>query len=204
MSERELNRVEVLSQVSRGGMTAAIAAQVLGLSRRQVHRLLKRFRSDGPAAIRHRARGRVSNRRIDPAVREFAMTLVGESSLDFGPTLAAEKLQEDHGLTVSRETLRQWMQDAGIWLSRKQRRTFHQPRLRRECHGELIQIDGSDHRWFEDRGGPCTLLVFVDDATSALMHLAFVTSESTFSYFGALAAYLVRHGRPVALRQIGT
>jgi hypothetical protein len=142
-----------------------------------VHRLLERFRSDGPAAIRHRARGRVSNRRIDPAVREFAMTLVGESYPDFGPTLAAEKLQEDHGLTVSRETLRQWMQDAGIWLSRKQRRTFHQPRLRRECHGELVQIDGSDHRWFEDRGGPCTLLVFVDDATSALMHLAFVTSE---------------------------
>jgi transposase len=95
-----------------------------------VHRLLERFRSDGPAAIRHRARGRVSNRRIDPAVREFAMTLVGESYPDFGPTLAAEKLQEDHGLTVSRETLRQWMQDAGIWLSRKQRRTFHQPRLR--------------------------------------------------------------------------
>ncbi|ESQ10912.1 MAG: hypothetical protein N838_35330, partial [Thiohalocapsa sp. PB-PSB1] len=100
-----------------------------------VHRLLERFRSDGPAAIRHRARGRVSNRRIDPAVREFAMTLVGESYPDFGPTLAAEKLQEDHGLTVSRETLRQWMQDAGIWLSRKQRRTFHQPRLRRECDG---------------------------------------------------------------------
>jgi transposase len=84
MSERELNRVEVFSQLSRGGMTAASAAQVLGLSRRQVHRLLERFRSDGPAAIRHRARGRVSNRRIDPAVREFAMTLVGESSLDFG------------------------------------------------------------------------------------------------------------------------
>jgi transposase len=100
MSERELNRVEVLSQVSRGGMTAAIAAQVLGLSRRQVHRLLERFRSDGPAAIRHRARGRVSNRRIDPAVREFAMTLVRESYPDFGPTLAAEKLREDDGLTM--------------------------------------------------------------------------------------------------------
>jgi hypothetical protein len=99
---------------------------------------------------------------------------------------------------VSRETLRKWMQDAGIWLSRKQRRTFHQPRLRRECYGELIQIDGSDHHWFEDRGPACTLLVFIDDATSTLMHLEFVTSESTFSYFGALEAYLHEHGRPVA------
>ena len=85
-----------------------------------------------------------------------------------------------------------------MWLSRKQRRTFHQPRLRRECFGELIQIDGSEHRWFEDRGDPCTLLVFIDDATSTLMEMRFVTSESTFSYFEALESYLVQHGRPVA------
>lgn len=198
MSERELNRVEVLGQIVQGRMTAKTAANLLGLSRRQVHRLLERFRSEGPAAIRHKARGRASNNRIDPAVRAFAVTLVKEHYADFGPTLAAEKLGEEHGLKVSRETLRKWMQDAGIWLSRKQRRTFHQPRLRRECYGELIQIDGSDHRWFEDRGPPCTLLVFIDDATSTLMHLEFVTSESTFSYFGALERYLVAHGRPVA------
>ena len=165
MSERELNRIEVLSQVTQGRMTAVTAANVLGLSRRQVHRLLKDFQTDGPAAIRHKARGRRSNNRIDPAVSEFAVTLVRENYIDFGPTFAAEKLAEDHGLKVSRETLRKWMQDAGIWLSRKQRRTFHQPRLRRECLGELIQIDGSDHRWFEDRGPACTLLVFIDDAT---------------------------------------
>lgn len=198
MSERELNRVEVLSQVSQGRMTATTAANVLGLSRRQVHRLLKKFQTDGPAAIRHKARGRASNNRIDPAVREFAVTLVRENYIDFGPTFAAEKLEEDHGLKVSRETLRKWMQDAGIWLSRKQRRTFHQPRLRRECYGELIQIDGSDHHWFEDRGTACTLLVFIDDATSTLMHLVFVKSENTFSYFDALEAYLHEHGRPVA------
>lgn len=198
MSERELNRVEVLSRVSQGRMTAVNAANVLGLSRRQVHRLLKTFQAHGPAAIRHKARGRASNNRIDPAVREFAVTLVRENYVDFGPTFAAEKLDEDHGLKVSRETLRKWMQDAGIWLSRKQRRTFHQPRLRRECLGELIQIDGSDHHWFEDRGPSCTLLVFIDDSTSTLMHLEFVTSESTFSYFGALEAYLYEHGRPVA------
>lgn len=198
MSERELNRIEVLSQVTQGAMTAMTAANVLGLSRRQVHRLLKDFQAEGPGAIRHKARGRRSNNRIDPAVRAFAVTLVRENYIDFGPTFAAEKLAEDHGLKVSRETLRKWMQDAGIWLSRKQRRTFHQPRLRRECFGELVQIDGSDHRWFEDRAAACTLLVFIDDATSTLMELRFVKSESTFSYFEALDAYLIKHGRPVA------
>ena len=198
MSERELNRIEVLSQVLQGRMSAVTAADVLDLSRRQVHRLLKRFGADGAAAIRHQARGRASNNRIAPTIREAAMSLVRDRYADFGPTLAAEKLAECHGLTVSRETLRKWMQDAGLWLSRKQRRTFHQPRLRRECLGELIQIDGSDHRWFEDRGPACTLLVFIDDATSTLMHLEFVSSESTFSYFGALERYLTLHGRPVA------
>lgn len=198
MSERDLNRIEVLSQVTQGRMTAVTAANVLGLSRRQVHRLLKTFQTDGAGAIRHKARGRRSNNRIDSAVRAFAVTLVKESYADFGPTLAAEMLAAHHGLTVSRETLRKWMQDAGIWLSRKQRRTFHQPRLRRECLGELIQIDGSDHRWFEDRGPICTLLVFIDDATSTLMQLRFVRSESTFSYFEALELYLTAHGRPVA------
>jgi hypothetical protein len=123
---------------------------------------------------------------------------VRESYADFGPTLAAEMLAERHGLTVSRETLRKWMSEAGLWLPKAQRRSFHQPRRRRERYGELIQIDGSDHRWFEDRGPPCTLLVFVDDATSRLMQMRFVPSESTFAYFEALELYLEAHGRPVA------
>ena len=113
MSERELNRIEVLSQVTQGRMTAVTAANVLGLSRRQIHRLLKTFQSEGAAAIRHKARGRRSNNLIDPAIREFAVTLVKENYIDFGPTFAAEKLAEDHALKVSRETLRKWMQDAG-------------------------------------------------------------------------------------------
>ena len=107
-------------------------------------------------------------------------------------------LAEQHGLKVSRETLRGWMIEAGLWLSRKQRRRFHQPRLRREALGELVQIDGSEHRWFEDRAEPCTLLVFIDDATGRLMQLRFVPSESAFAYFEALQGYLETHGRPVA------
>lgn len=198
MSERELNRVEVLAQVDDGRLSVDNAANMLSLTRRQVFRLLKRYRQDGAAAIRHRARGKPPNNRIHHAKRDYALSLIKESYADFGPTLAAEVLAEHHGFKVSRETVRKWMQEDGIWLSRKQRRTFHQPRLRRECYGELIQIDGSDHRWFEDRGDPCTLLVFIDDATSTLMELRFVTSESTFSYFEALESYLLKHGRPVA------
>ena len=198
MSERDLNRVEVLSQVDDGRLTVDDGAAMLAMSRRQIFRLLKRLRSDGVASIRHKARGRRPNNRISDARRALALSLIRESYADFGPTLAAEMLEERHGLKVSRETLRKWMQDDGLWLSRKQRRRFHQPRLRRECHGELIRIDGSDHRWFEDRGPACTLLVFIDDATSTLMHLEFVSSESTFSYFGALERYLEAHGRPVA------
>ena len=180
MSERELNRVEVLAQVDDGQLSVDNAANMLDLTRRQIFRLLKRYRQDGAPAIRHKARSRPPNNRIHGAKRDFAMALIKESYADFG------------------ETLRKWMVEDGIWLSRKQRRTFHQPRLRRECFGELIQIDGSDHRWFEDRGDPCILLVFIDDATSTLMELRFVSSESTFSYFEALESYLLKHGRPVA------
>lgn len=198
MSEKELNRVEVLAQIDDGRLTVANGANLLDLTVRQVYRLLKRYRLDGAAAIRHKARGKPPNNQIHKAKRDYALSLIKESYADFGPTLAAEMLEQHHGFKVSRETLRKWMQEDGIWLSRKQRRTFHQPRLRRECFGELIQIDGSDHRWFEDRGDPCTLLVFIDDATSTLMELRFVKSESTFSYFEALESYLLKHGRPVA------
>lgn len=198
MSERDLNRIEVLSQVVEGRLTALNAANLLAISRRHVHRLLRRFKDNGPSGIGHRGRGRASNNQIGSATRRYALDIVRDRYADFGPTLAAEMLGEHHDLTISRETLRKWMIDDGLWLSRKQRRTLHQPRLRRACFGELIQIDGSDHRWFEERGSACTLLVFIDDATSTLMHLEFVISESTFSYFGALEAYLHEHGRPVA------
>jgi hypothetical protein len=177
MSERDLRRVEVLTEVANGRRTVASAAVVLALSVRQAHRLLKRYRDRGAGGLAHEARERYP---------------------DFGPTLAAETLAERHGLTVSRETLRKWMADGGLWLSRRQRRRFHRPRLRREFLGELVQIDGSEHRWFEDRADPCTLLVFIDDATGRLMRLLFVPSESTFAYFEALRGYLEAHGCPVA------
>ena len=199
MSKAELSRVDTLARVDRGELPVAGAASLLDLSPRQVFRLLARFRAEGAAGLASRRRGRPSNRRLPAAVREAALAAVRERYADFGPTLAAEKLAERHDLRLSRETLRHWMADAGLWVPRKARRgRVHQPRHRRDCSGELVQIDGCEHAWFEDRGPPCTLLAFVDDATSRLMQLRFVTSESAFDYFRATRGYLETHGKPVA------
>jgi transposase len=139
MSERDLQRIEVLSKVTEGRTTIASAAHALALSTRHVRRLLDVFEDDGAAAIRRKSRDRPSNNRISNGVRDYVLTLIRERYLDFGPTLAAEKLAENHSVAVSRETLRKWMTEAGIWLSRKQRRTFHQPCLRRESYGPNYQ-----------------------------------------------------------------
>jgi transposase len=199
MSDEELRRLEVLRDVDRGGLPVRAAAQLLGRSERQVWRLLKEFRATGAAGLVSKKRGRPSNRRTAAAVRTAALWIVRQNYADFGPTLAAEKLAAEHGFSFSSETLRKWMIADGLWRDRKQRRKHvHQPRYRRDCVGELVQIDGCEHWWFEDRGPQCTLLVFVDDATSRLMHLQFVESESTFAYFHAARAYLEAWGKPVA------
>jgi len=198
MSKREPNRIDVLARLDGGRLTTFAAADLMRVSLRQTHRLLKRYRAGGAPAIANRRRGRPSNNRLPDVVRDHAIALVRQYYADFGPTLAAEKLTERHDVRVSRETLRGWMRQAGIWLPRAERKRIQQPRHRREHVGELIQIDGSDHRWFEDRAAPCTLLVFIDDATSRLMELRFVPSESTFAYFEALKSYLQHHGKPVA------
>jgi len=199
MSETELRRVEILGEVCAGRLRVNDAAAVLGISRRQVFRLLRTWRAQGAPGLTSKRRGRPSNRRYRDDVRTQALSLVRAHYADFGPTLAAEKLAEVHSLPLSRETLRQWMLADGLWVDRKMRlRPVHQPRPRRECLGELVQIDGSEHGWFEDRGPPCTLLVYIDDATSRLMHLRFVETESTFDYFRATREYLEKYGKPLA------
>jgi hypothetical protein len=199
MSDRELTRLRVMVDLADGRLTVEAAAQLMRLGRRQVFRLRRAFAANGPAALASRKRGRPSNRKHGDIFRRTVLTLVREQYLDFGPTLAAEKLAERHGLRVGVETLRQWMMADGLWIDRRHRLPSpHQPRRRRACLGELVQIDGSEHAWFETRGATCTLLAFVDDATSRLMHLRFVASESAFDYFRATRAYLEAHGKPVA------
>jgi transposase InsO family protein len=200
MSRGELSRYDTLLRVTRRELRVEDAATLLGLTRRQVGRLLLRLRAEGPEGLVSRRRGRPSNRRHSDAFRQRVITLVREHYADFGPTLAAEYLAERHQITISHETLRKLMIEAGLWKDRDARRPRpYQPRYRRDCRGELVQVDGSKHWWFENRGPQCTLLVFIDDATSELMHLRMVESENTFAYMDAMTAYIEAHGKPVAI-----
>ncbi len=199
MSKQEFSRLEVLLRVQSGSLRVADGCVLIGLRRRQVFRLLRGLRQEGATSLLSKHRGKPSNHRLPSEVRSLALSLVRERDADFGPTLAAEKLAAHHGCTISRETLRGWMIADGLWTDRRHHLPSpHQPRRRRDCLGELVQIDGSEHAWFEDRCGMCTLLAFVDDATSRLMALRFVASESAFDYFRATRAYLEAHGKPVA------
>ncbi len=199
MSKQEFSRLDVLLRVQSGRLRIADACELIGLRRRQVFRLLHNLKQDGVHSLLSKRRGKPSNHRLPAEVRALALSLVRERYADFGPTLAAEKLAALHGCSVSRETLRGWMIAAALWVDRCHRLPSpHQPRRRRACLGELVQIDGSEHAWFESRGEVCTLLAFVDDATSRLMQLRFVASESAFDYFRATRAYPEAHGKPVA------
>ena len=200
MTMRELDRLKVIEAVAEARLMPWRASERLGISRRQVERLVLRYRVSGASGLVSRRRDNASNHQLPEGLAQRALTLIRERYADFGPTLACEKLRECHGLVLSKETLRKLMTDAGLWIPRAQRPPkVYQPRARRACLGELIQIDGSEHAWFEDRAPACTLLVYVDDATSRIMHLHFTATESTFSYFEATRAYLERHGKPVAL-----
>ena len=199
LSTREMDRLQVVLRIADRRLTQTAGAQILGISDRQMRRICRRFAQEGAAGLGSKRRGQ-SNRRLPVELRKEALALVRARYADFGPTLAQEKLLEQHDIRVAPETLRQWMIDDGIWLTRRQRKKrIQQPRHRRDCYGELVQIDGSDHHWFEDRGPRSVLLVYVDDATGKLMALRMCESESAFSYFHATRSYLERHGKPVAL-----
>jgi hypothetical protein len=199
MSDQELTRLRVIQDLNARRIKPAHAAQLLGLTARQIRRLRHRFHDQGAGGLATLQRGRPSNRRTPNHIRDEVLRLIRTHYADFGPTFAAQKLREQHRLCLSSETVRTWMKSEGLWQDRKARsKPVQQPRYRRECFGELVQIDGSEHHWFEDRGPPCTLLVFIDDATGKLMQLKFVQSESAFSYFVATAEYLRLHGKPIA------
>jgi transposase len=200
LSQKEVDRLGVIQAVVSGGLRQDDAAHQLGLSTRQVKRLVGRYRTAGAAGLVSRHRGRRPNNAIAAAVRDAALTLVRTHYRDFGPTLAHEKLLEQHGYRFSVETLRQWMIADGLWQPKRRRQArIHQRRPRRPCYGELIQVDGSPHDWFEGRAEPCCLIVFIDDATSELMALRFVPAETTQAYLETLREYLDVYGRPVAV-----
>ncbi|VWB21764.1 integrase [Burkholderia lata] len=184
MTMRELDRFKVIQDVADGKLKPWRAAERLELTTRQVRRLVARLREHGPAGLVSGHRAKPGNRRLDPGAADRALSIIRDRYADFGPTLACEKLWECHGIRLAKETVRKLMTEAGLWIPRRQRPPkVYQPRARRACLGELIRIDGCDHRWFEERAPACTLLVYVDDATSRLMVLHFTQTESTFSHF---------------------
>ena len=199
LSMGEADRVGVIRDVVEKRLTQREAALRLGLGVRQVKRLVSRYRERGAAGLVSGRRGRPSNNAIDPAVRRDALALVRERYPDFGPTFACEKLVDEHGFRLSAETLRGWMIEDGLWRPKARRgERAHPSRPRRECPGDLVQIDGSPHDWFEGRGPRCTLIVYVDDATSRLLAMGFWLGETTEAYMETTRAHLAAHGRPVA------
>ena len=203
MSTRELKRAGVLARVTAETLTLKSAAALMDVSYRQAKRLYGRYRAEGAKGLKHRNAGRASNRGTSPRRRNRVLALIrekysGRVDERFGPTLAAEHLASEDGVTVDHETLRRWMLAAGLW-SRARKRSPHRRRRERMAHfGELVQLDGSFHRWFEDRGPHSCLLTLVDDATGrTLGH--FGAQETIWAAVGVLRTWITQYGVPRAL-----
>ena len=199
MSNKEANRISVLDRLNKKEIKQRKAAEILDLSIRQIKRLIRKYRKMGIISLVHGNRGKVSNHRINQEEINKVLEIIKIKYADFGPTLAHEKLTENNQINFGVEKLRLSMIDCGLWIQKQRKKvTVHQLRERRKCIGELVQIDGSPHKWFEDRGEECNLLVFIDDATSKLMWLEFCHSETTMAYLKATKGYLKLHGKPLA------
>ena len=199
MSVKEADRAVVIRDVVAKRLRQREAAERLGIGVRQVKRLARRHRERGTAGLASGHRGRRPNNAIDDVVRRQVLELVRERYPDFGPTFARGKLVELHGHRLSVETLRARMIADGLWRAKARRAVrVHQSRPRRECVGDLVRIDGSPHDWFEGRAPECTLIVFVDDATTRLLAARFSPTETTEAYMETTLAHLAAHGRPVA------
>ena len=204
MSVKELKRTGILARVKAGDLTLRHASELMGVSYRHTKRLWKRFRTKGAPGLQHRGVGRRSSRRKPAALRRQVLALVrrelaGDATHErFGPTLAAEHLQEEYGLTVHHETLRRWMLAAGLW-SRARAAPAHRRRRERHAHfGELVQLDGSFEPWLEERGPTACLMNLVDDATGRC-GLRFEPTESIWGVVRSLRAWITAYGLPKAL-----
>lgn len=204
MSSKERDRMKIVHEYvsqepSPKPLTQTKAAQLLGISERQFQRLVAQYRVDGDAGLVNRLRGRPSNRKLDPTVAAEALRVLhGERCRDFAPTYAADMLARDHGITLSRETVRQLMIQAGLWKPKGRRVDAHPWRQRRDCFGELVQMDTSIHDWFEGRGETAVLIAMIDDATSRVV-MRFYSTDSTLTNMDLIRRYLRRNGRPLAI-----
>jgi transposase len=198
MSVKELRRVHVIRQTREQQLTQVQAGTVLGLTPRHIRRLIERMEQAGDRGLAHRGRGKPSNRRIPDKVKRTVLTLYEQRYGDFGPTLAAEKLAERHGIPISDETLRRWLRAAGIDHFARRKRPHRTWRERKPHVGELVQLDGSHHDWFEGRGPRCVLMAYIDDASSRV-YARFYEYEGTIPAMDSFQRYVRRYGIPLAL-----
>jgi len=196
MSRKELEQVKIFEKLKNGKITQAEAAYRLNISDRWVRKKLKRYKEYGEEGLIHKSRGKQSEKRWSEDEKTVAIELLKSDWYGFGPTFAAEKLAELHRIVVSKETLRQAMIEANVWNGKQRRLKHRKRRERRAMLGLMIQLDGSPHDWFEGRGQHCTLLVFIDDATSQILWLEFVKSEDYQGVMNATKNYIQRYGRP--------
>jgi molybdenum-dependent DNA-binding transcriptional regulator ModE len=198
MSREERKRLEVFSRVKRCELTLAKAAELVGLSYRQAKRVYARYRDEGDGGLVHRLRGRASNRGGDPVLRERVLALYRARYADFGPTLAVEYLAAEQRIVLGVETLREWLIAAGLWQVKRKRGKHRRWRPRKEQAGELIQMDGSEHDWFEARRPKASLMVMIDDATN-WTYARFFESETTVAAMTTFWEYVKLRGLPQAL-----
>jgi len=200
MSLKETERIAIMDNLIAKRIKQKHASKQLGISIRQVQRMVRRYKREGISGLIHQSRGRVGNRSMKQEQKAQIIDLIKKQYPDFGPTFTAEKLAERDNIIVSRETVRQLMMQEQLWKE-KQRKVvvIHTYRERRSCVGELVQLDGSPHRWFEDRADPCTLIAYIDDSTSRIMDGAFMDYEGTFTLFATTEHYLNTYGKPVSL-----
>jgi transposase len=197
MSRKERDRLRAMERIEQGLMSQVEAGRAMKLSARQVRRVVARWRAQGDAGLVHRLRGRGSNRKIACEVRARAARALAERYLGFGPTLASEYLAEEQGILVSRETVRRWMMEEGLWRGSRPRRPHRHRRRRRSCQGELVQMDTSIHDWLEGRGESAVLISMIDDATSRVFQ-RFFPADTTPANMELMRDYVARFGRPLA------
>jgi hypothetical protein len=200
MTKKELNKIDVLALISKGKMKMKKGAEELGITKRHLRRLRRRYEEEGGKGLAHRSRGRRSRNSFEVEFEEKIIELLHSRYSDFGPTFAAEKLSEDLRRKVSKEKIRQLQIREGLRKARKvKEKKYHPRRARRSRRGELIQIDGSEHDWLEGRGPRMSLIVFIDDATSEIPIGKFVEAETTKDYMKLTKEYVDENGLPLGI-----
>ena len=195
MSLKELKRLKIIQEAIDRHITQKTAAPIIGVTERQIRRIIKAVRNEGERGVIHKSRGMVSNRKIPDKIRGKVLMFYKKKYPDFGPTLACEKLSEIDDINISTESLRKWLIEAGIWKRRRKRARHRQWRQRKECFGQMIQMDGSHHDWLEGRGPELVLVGYIDDATNNTF-ARFYDYEGTIPALDSFRRYTKKYGIP--------